>query len=243
MGRPPSIHFAIDQRIGRGVVINPEVRSAGRRAVLLQCECGSTYTALISCLKPNAYGRINTTSCGCARREAGARTGKVTIKQAQAARWAVGGQNGLSAAHPREYRCWRNMMARCYNPDLPKYKHWGGRGIRVCARWHDFPMFLEDILRLIGPCPDRLTLDRIDTNGDYGPGKVRWATYATQNRNRRKQSGTTSQYKGVNWEAGRSKWQAKIGVAGRTIMLGRFDREGDAAAAYQAALRNIEPGT
>lgn len=135
------------------------------------------------------------------------------------------------------------MMARCYNPDLPKYRYWGGRGIQVCVRWHDFPAFLEDILRLLGPCPDRLTLDRTDTNGNYEPGNVRWATYATQNRNQRKQEGTTSQYRGVSWDSDRGRWQAKIGVAGRTIMLGRFDSEVAASGAYQAALRSIPLGT
>lgn len=135
------------------------------------------------------------------------------------------------------------MMARCYNPDLPKYRYWGGRGIQVCLRWHDARLFIEDVLQLLGPCPDRLTLDRIDTNGNYEPGNIRWATYARQNYNQRKREGTTSRFRGVNWDASRSRWQAKIGVAGRTIMLGRFDTEEAAHAAYQAALRSIPAST
>jgi hypothetical protein len=132
------------------------------------------------------------------------------------------------------------MMARCYNPDYPKYHLWGGRGVQVCERWHDFPSFLEDILQELGPCPDRLTLDRVTRSGDYEPGNVRWATYAQQNYNQRKQGGTTSQFRGVSWDITRGKWQAKISVAGRTVMLGRFVREEDAAASYQAALRSID---
>jgi hypothetical protein len=36
-------------------------------------------------------------------------------------------------------------MKRCYNENGSRYKDWGGRGIRVCERWHDFPNFLEDM--------------------------------------------------------------------------------------------------
>jgi hypothetical protein len=131
------------------------------------------------------------------------------------------------------------MMARCYNPDYPKYQYWGGRGVRVCARWHDFRAFLEDIDQLLGPCPPGYTLDRIHPDNDYAPGKVRWATYSQQTRNQRKQEGATSRYRGVSWDASRGLWRAKIRISGRDILLGRFDSEEMASVAYQAALCTV----
>jgi AP2 domain len=214
----------------------------GRRGARLQCDCGTVYEADMGSLVERK-GRINTTSCGCAQRETSARIGRQTVLHAQTARWQARGLDGLTAERKSDYQRWSNMMARCYNPEYPRYPDWGGRGIRVCERWHDFRLFLEDIDQLLGPCPDGYTLDRIDNDGSYAPGKVRWASYSTQNRNQRKRGGTTSQYRGVSWDVSRSRWQAKIGVAGRTIMLGRFAREEDAAAAYQVALSSIAPGT
>lgn len=75
------------------------------------------------------------------------------------------------------------MIERCRNPKRPNYQYYGGRGIRVCDAWqHNFPAFLAHIG--LKPSSD-LSLDRIDTNGHYEPGNVRWADARTQTLNRR----------------------------------------------------------
>lgn len=75
------------------------------------------------------------------------------------------------------------MIKRCENPKNHAYPRYGGRGITVCPEWRsDFAAFLRDV----GPRPSPdLSLDRIDNNGNYEPGNVRWATAAQQAQNRR----------------------------------------------------------
>lgn len=79
------------------------------------------------------------------------------------------------------YRVWLGMRQRCVNPHCAGYSNYGGRGIKVCARWDSFEAFLSDM----GERPAELFLDRIDNNGNYEPSNCRWATRTVQNRNSR----------------------------------------------------------
>lgn len=79
------------------------------------------------------------------------------------------------------------MIRRCDNPAAAGYKRYGGRGITVCDRWHDVRLFIADVEAEIGPRPPGLTLERIDNDDGYGPGKVCWATRWEQAHNTRKQ--------------------------------------------------------
>jgi hypothetical protein len=72
------------------------------------------------------------------------------------------------------------MMHRCYHESHRAFRHYGGRGITVYAPWHDVRRFIDDILREIGPRPAGKSLDRIDNDGNYEPGNVRWATPSEQ---------------------------------------------------------------
>src|SRR4051794_17988551 len=85
--------------------------------------------------------------------------------------------HGESMKRTKEWRAWCSMRKRCREKP-----HYVERGIKVCARWDSFAVFLEDI----GRAPSEAhTLDRFpNPSGNYEPGNVRWATMLEQRHNR-----------------------------------------------------------
>lgn len=71
------------------------------------------------------------------------------------------------------------MITRCCDPRSEHYHRYGGRGITVCERWRDVRNFVADM----GQPPPKLTLERIDNDGDYELSNCEWATMSAQRRN------------------------------------------------------------
>lgn len=108
------------------------------------------------------------------------------------------------------YKSWQNMKNRCLNKRDKDYPKYGGRGIKLYERWHDFGNFLEDMGERPAGCK---SLDRIDVNGNYEPENCRWATLQEQNFNKR-----TTRYLTHNGETKPiGKWAREYGICKSTI--------------------------
>ena len=157
------------KRYNRLTVIE-RVESATKSARwLCRCDCGNMTVVTGANLR---YGAVK--SCGCIR---------------------FGNTKKKNYTEPRGrlYLVWNGMKTRCYNPNFPQYKDYGGRGIKVCPEWHDYANFLawakdsgydENAPR--GAC----TLDRIDNNSDYCPENCHWVSMKAQAKHRRKRAST-----------------------------------------------------
>jgi hypothetical protein len=142
-----------------------------RRIGLFGCACGRHVWAQLRYVKAGITG-----SCGCFRKEMTRATLGVPLTHGQC----------VMGTRSKEYTTWRAMIDRCTNRRNAAWRYYGGRGIRVCKRWlASFPAFLADV----GPRPSpERSIDRIDNDGNYEPGNVRWATRIEQNRNKRQRA-------------------------------------------------------
>ncbi|HDY89897.1 MAG TPA: hypothetical protein ENH82_17485 [bacterium] len=85
--------------------------------------------------------------------------------------------------HPL-YSVWRNIKQRCSNPNIPGYKYYGGKGIKVCEEWLNNPKaFIE--WALANGYKKGLDIDRIDNNGDYKPNNCQFISHAKNSRKRK----------------------------------------------------------
>jgi len=80
------------------------------------------------------------------------------------------------------YGSWLDMRARCLRPSCKAWRHYGARGISVCAQWSTFAAFLKDM----GPRPKGYSLERKDVNGNYEPSNCEWIPLADQSKNTRR---------------------------------------------------------
>lgn len=132
----------------------------------------------------------------------------------------------------RLYSIWSSMKTRCYNPKTHNFKHYGGKGVRVTAAWHDFVTFSK--WALDSGYRNTLEIDRIEAAHDYCPGNCRWATQQQQALNRPPTTSRKSIFKGTE-QLKSGRWRAQIVVMNRKISLGCYDTAEEAARAYDCA--------
>lgn len=156
---------------------------------LFRCDCGRDASVRIKSARSG-----HTVSCGCAQRKAVVERNTV---------------HGLMNANRGEYRSWKDMRARCRNPNNSDYANYGGRGVQVCERWNSFEAFLADM----GPRPAGQTIDRVDVNGNYEPTNCRWADARTQANNKR--SNSVIEYQGRKQTL--QQWSDEFGLESSKI--------------------------
>lgn len=179
------------------------------RMARFKCKCGGEIITNITSAKSRA-----TRSCGCE---------------------ATGKYNGLSK-HPL-FKHWACMKTRCFNPNHSDYHLYGGRGITVYQGWvFDPQAYIDYISSLENFKADGYTsIDRIDNDGNYEPGNIRWATQSMQVQNRatpKSKSGYVGVY--LKKKKGRKalRYRATVFVNGERCILGQnFHTPKDAAIA------------
>jgi len=183
------------QRFGRLVAIERAGTRNGYALWKCKCDCGKE-TEVIS----NSLKRGLSKSCGCLRTE-------LNIE-----RHFIHGMT-----HTKLFKTWQGMIQRCTNSKETSFKNYGGRGISVCNEWSDFISFYTWSMN--SGYNDKLTIDRIDNDGDYEPGNCTWSTCKEQANNKR--NNVLYEYKGNKKTI--SQWSDIYGISYSVIAL-RFKR-------------------
>lgn len=130
----------------------------------------------------------------------------------------------------RLYGTWYMMMKRCYDKKHKSFNTYGNVGISVCEDWHNVVNFINDMFPSF---VEGLTLDRINTNGNYEKDNCKWSTDTVQSRNIKQiRINNKSGYKGVCWAKNNQKWLSSIVVNRKNKYLGYYDTKEEAAKAY-----------
>lgn len=163
--RPDVLVDLAGQKFARLTVLSRAESAANKAANkaarwLCRCDCGAEVVVAGQHLRSG-----NTKSCGCQRADSARERST---------------KHGMAST--LSYRRWESIKQRCFNPNNPSYKNYGGRGITMWPEWADS---FEAFHAAVGDAPDGMTLDRIDNDGNYEPGNLHWATPTQQVANRR----------------------------------------------------------
>ncbi len=162
----PALIDLTGDKYGRLTVIKIAPRVKGRGVEwVCRCDCGNEAVVRSSSLRQG-----NTRSCGCLAREM---LVERNFKHGKARR----------GKKTRLYGIWVRMRQRCNDPNTDDYEGYGGRGIKVCDEWDDFLAF-QNWAHSNG-YKNKLTIERIDNDGDYEPNNCKWICLEKQARNKR----------------------------------------------------------
>jgi hypothetical protein len=176
-------------------IIRGNGKTASFRKMRCRCSCGAILSVKLSFIEGG-----KTKSC----RPCGAKTAGEKL--------IIHGHHSGGKSSP-EYRSWRGMITRCFDPSSDSWATHGGRGISVCQRWRSgFQNFLADMGSR--PSPHH-SIDRIDNDGNYEPSNCRWATRSQQMRNTRTNRLITAHGETMCL----SSWAERIGISPNALYM------------------------
>ena len=193
-----------EKKFGKLTALSFEYRDDKHRHFWkFRCDCGNEIV-----LRKSSVTSGNTSQC----RECSLKERKIKATT-----------HGMSKT--RLYREWSGMLQRCELATSTSYERYGALGISVCEEWHSFEVFAKWALE--NGYSDKLTIDRIDSKGNYEPNNCRWADEITQQNNRTNNTlyeydGEThtltewSRIKGINPKTFCTRWRR--GYRGQDLM-------------------------
>lgn len=123
------------------------------------------------------------------------------------------------------YATWDSMMQRCFNPKCTNYKNYGARGITVSEEFKDCRIYISYIESLSNYSESsNYQVDRINNDGNYERGNLRFSSFLEQNHNKRVKSDNKTGYKGVAQAVNSPRWRSYIYLESKTqISVGIFN--------------------
>jgi len=205
-GHPPYTQLKLKrgQRFNRLVILSFVGSEKGTSRWECKCDCGKVVVMAGTRMKDGSAR-----SCGCLKIERVSKTHRTH---------GMSRIGGAGSKHTPFYSRWSAMIQRCENKNALGYRHWGGRGIIVCSRWHDFRNFKSDMypsflrhVRKHGR--ENTSIDRIDNERGYLPSNCRWATRVQQNSHTRRN--TIIEFQGRRLTM--SEWARRLGLDRATV--------------------------